>query len=159
MKPHSLTYLLFLSVFAVILGSCGEQHFYQRSITLEEGLWNYEDTLTYEVEIKDTTSRYDIGLRIRHSKDYPSENLYIRILTFFPDDQTLGQTLSLDFADHTGQWYGNCNGQTCTVHIVLQENAIFNQIGIHRFQLVQYMRIDPVEEIENVDFFLDKKSG
>lgn len=159
MKPHHLTCWLSLLLFSLILGSCGEQHFYQQSIKLEDALWNYEDTLTYEVEIKDSTSRYDIGLRIGHSVDYPSENLYIKILTFFPDGQTLAQTLSLDFADHTGKWYGNCRGQICTVHIVLQENAIFNQLGIHRFQLVQYMRINPVEEIESIDFFLDKKSG
>ncbi|MCB0664643.1 MAG: gliding motility lipoprotein GldH [Saprospiraceae bacterium] len=146
-------------LFLILLESCSDQHFYSEREDIENGSWNYQDTLSYAVDIRDTVDRYDIGLKLQHSKEYGFENLYIKILTHFPDGRNLSQTLSLDFADHTGRWYGDCRGDVCTLVAILQNNAMFDQLGLHRFQIVQYMRTDPVQGIDQIDLFLDKKSG
>lgn len=143
-------------ILLTFLFACDENHFFDASADIENGSWTYSDTLAYEVQIQDTTARYDIGLRIKHNVEYAFQNLYVQIYTGFPDGKMISKTLPIDFADHTGQWYGDCTGKYCVLHVILQERAIFNQIGTHHFKIVQYMRENPVNGIEAIDFFLDK---
>lgn len=140
-----------------LLTACDRSHFYKTSITLEGSNWSYNDTLSYNVNIRDTSIRYDIGLEIVHTTDFAYQNLYVQIVTMFPDGELLTQTLPIDFADYTGLWYGNCRGELCQLRVVLQENAIFDQIGNHSFKVMQYMRIDPVPGITEVAMLLDKR--
>lgn len=139
------------------LFSCGENHFYKTTMEILDSSWAYEDTLSYTFQIEDTTARYDIGLEISHQADYEYQNLYVKILTRFPDQKLLSQTLPIDFADNTGKWYGDCRGDRCVVHVQLQQNAIFDQIGSYRFQIAQFMRVNPVRGIESTALILDKK--
>jgi gliding motility-associated lipoprotein GldH len=101
---------------------------------------------------------YDIGLKIVHTTDFEYQNLYIRILTEFPDGKLLTQTLPIDFADYTGLWYGKCTGEICSLRVTLQENALFDQVGDHSFKIIQYMRMDPVPGIKEVAMILDERT-
>ncbi|MCB0686674.1 MAG: gliding motility lipoprotein GldH [Saprospiraceae bacterium] len=151
--PSALLYLLPLT----ILSSCLADHFYAETAEIVDQSWQYVDTLEYSFDIQDTTTRYDIGLTIKHSDEYAFQNLYVKIFTVFPDGKNLAQTLPIDFADHTGKWYGVCSGDICTLEVILQENAIFNQMGMHHFKIAQFMRVDPVIGIESIGLFLDQK--
>ncbi|NND31416.1 MAG: gliding motility lipoprotein GldH [Saprospiraceae bacterium] len=143
--------------FFLLLISCGKSHFYYGNQPISNGVWSYDDTLTYSLDIADTTSRYDIGLEVKHSTDFAFQNLYIKILTDFPDGETVSQTLPIELADHTGIWFGRCSGSHCQVGIQLQENARFDRIGQHTFRILQYMRENPINGIEKINFFLDRK--
>ncbi|MBK8502364.1 MAG: gliding motility lipoprotein GldH [Saprospiraceae bacterium] len=146
-----------LIILPLMIMACGKSHFYETSLEIEQSNWSYNDTLSYNVNIRDTSIHYDIGLEIVHTTDFAYQNLYIQILTVFPDGKLLSQTLPIDFADHTGLWYGKCRGETCTLKVMLQENALFNQLGDHDFKIMQYMRIDPVPGIKEVAMILDER--
>ena len=120
--------------------------------------WQYSDSLSYSFEISDTSKRYNIGLEIEHSVDYAYQNLYIQIVTRFPDGEVKKQTLPIDMADHTGQWYGACNSTSCDLTVMLQERAIFNQVGEHVFEIHQFMRVEPLTGLQAITFFLDDNS-
>jgi gliding motility-associated lipoprotein GldH len=141
-----------------MMTACGENHFYKSSILLEDSNWSYNDTLTYSVNVLDTSIHYDIGLEIIHTSDFAYQNLYVQILTMFPDGKLLTQTLPIDFADFTGLWYGKCRSEICTLRVMLQENALFDQVGDYGFKIMQYMRIDPVAGIREVSMILDQKT-
>ena len=142
--------------YLLVFSSCGKQHFHIQESTLEDAIWRSSDTLDFEFSIKDTTSRYDIQLGIEHFDEYTFQNLYLKILTDFPDGKQLDQVLSVDLADSKGQWHGKCSGRKCKLGVVLQQNAIFNQIGIHHIRLAQYMRQEQVSGIESVSLILNK---
>jgi gliding motility-associated lipoprotein GldH len=143
---------------ALLLWSCGEQHFYAEQRSIDRAEWHYVDTLSYQVEIKDTIARYDIGMKIIHGTEFSFQNLYIKIITVFPDGETVSQTLPIDLADHTGIWYGDCGNRECSVEVRLQSNARFDRLGNHLFKVIQYMREDPIREVGEVMLFLDKKA-
>lgn len=143
---------------SLMLWSCGEHHFYQEQRLVDAGEWSYTDTLLYQVEIIDTVARYDIGMQIEHGTGFPFQNLYVKIITIFPDGKTVAQTLPIDLADHTGMWYGDCGNEDCKVKVQLQNNARFDRIGTHSFKVLQYMRVNPIKEVEGIILFLDKKA-
>jgi gliding motility-associated lipoprotein GldH len=148
---------LFLLWGSMMLWSCGDHHFYEEQRLINAAEWYYSDTLLYQVDISDTVARYDIGMQIEHGTDFPFQNLYMRISTIFPDGETVAQTLPIDLADHTGIWYGDCGNKDCSVKVQLQNNARFDRIGIHSFKVIQYMRDDPIKEVEGITLFIDKK--
>lgn len=156
MRPLRLS--LYLSVLILGLVSCGDQHFFSEKGEVPPDGWNFADTLIYDFVIDDTTARYDIQLDVEHGSEYNYQNLYLQIFTQFPDGKELDQSLSMDLADSKGAWYGNCSGSTCNLHVVLQQNAIFDQIGVHTLKITQYMRHEPVEGIHTVSLVLDEAS-
>lgn len=137
--------------------ACGEDPYYSKTLSINEDLWSYTDTLDYEIEVVDTISTYDLMLDIAHSTEFAYQNLYIRIWTLFPDGIILDQTLPIDFADKKGNWYGDCNASNCDLRVILQENAHFDQMGLHRFRIVQYMRTDPVKGISAIEMMIDQR--
>ncbi len=144
-------------VLMLCICSCSQQYYYQHTETIADAQWSYEDTLSFEVDIADTTVTYDLMLDINHSKNYAYQNIYVKIFTTFPDGKELAQQVPIDFADGKGRWYGKCGSSSCHLRVMLQEQAHFNQIGTHSLEVVQYMRISPLEGIQAVDLLVDKK--
>jgi len=141
--------LVFLSV------ACGPDYAYQQTYELEGDTWSYTDSLTFEFEVPDTATIYDLVLEVRHSASYANQNLYVLIHTTFPAGQRLTEQVSLELSDK-GRWEGDCRGDWCTVRIPIQSGAYFNQTGSHRFVLEQYMRQDPVEGIRSLGLFIQE---
>ncbi len=141
----------FLFVLAAsFLSSCGPEKLVDTSQVLKSGVWAYADSLRFEATVEDTSRLYDISLWVRHDKSYAYQNLYLRILTYFPDGKTLSQPLSLDLAEKTGAWSGKCIGKSCTLEVPIQQNAFFNTRGKYTFAIEQYMRQDSLPGIRAV---------
>ncbi len=148
------TVFFFSPLLLFLVAACDEESIYTSSLEIPNGKWDHENLLTYEVEVEDTSERFDLVLDVLHSTAYEYQNLYVNINTTYPDGNSRQQRLSVDMAAPTGQWYGNCNRSQCKLRVVLQENAFFNQHGRHQFQVEQYMREDPLVGIYSITFSL-----
>lgn len=142
---------LLLGIFA-----CGPNYHFSESVDIPTENWVYDDTIDFEFQIDDTLQIYNLILAITHHQDYAYQNLYTRIGTYFPSGQNLTETLSLELADKTGKWQGECSGKYCTVEIPIQEGAYFNAAGNYRIRLEQYMRKNPLAGIKNISFHIEK---
>ncbi len=151
-KRYSLFCLLSLVFISV---ACGPDYAYQQTYEMEGDVWSYADSLSFEFDVPDTNTIYDLYLDIKHSATYPNQNLYVLIHTYFPAGQRLTEQVSLELADK-GSWEGKCHGDWCTVRIPIQSGAYFNQTGSHRFVLEQYMRRNPVEGIRSIGLFIEE---
>lgn len=147
--------LLFFLVSA-LLTACGPDYIYEKQYPLEEEGWAYADTLDFTFSIDDTLTLYNLYLEVTHTTDYAYQNLYTRIYTRFPSGERKGQTVSLELADRTGAWQGDCRGQTCRFLAPIQMNAFFNEPGAYVFTLEQYMRESPVAGLQTVGFKLEE---
>ncbi len=137
-----------LSIFFLI--SCEPNYFYEKSFEINNDGWAYADTLNFEVEITDTLKIYNLYLDIEHTTDYTKQNMYVMIYTQFPSGERIKERVSIDFADKTGKWYGECNNAKCDLRVNIQKDAFFNLAGKHSFTIEQFMRIDPLPGIINV---------
>jgi len=117
--------------------------------------WAYQDTLHYEFEIADTSQIYNLFLDLEHSTDFATQNLYVKLYTGFPNGQRPAQRLSIDMADKTGAWLGNCSGEKCRLNIPIQSNAYFDQMGTYSFTVEQFMRVDSLSEVLSAAFRIE----
>jgi len=156
-----MRHLPLATLFALlVLASCGSEPFYEKTYPIESDTWTYADSLTFEVNIPDTTTVYNLFLEVRHRTDYSFQNLYVNIHTEFPGGRRLSRVVSLELADKAGLWLGDCNGESCTLNIPLQTDAYFNQTGAYRWIIEQYMRKAQLAGISAITFrILEKKDG
>lgn len=120
---------------------------YEEMAPIPEGQWAYADTVRFSFSIADTSLRYNLYLSVEHADTFPYQNLYVRLHTFYPKGQHFVKLLPLDLFDATGKSHGVCTGRVCQVEFVLQENAIFPQLGRYKLGVEQYMRFEPVKGI------------
>lgn len=153
----SVTVVSFALLFVVILSSCGNNKSYilEGTTTFDESTWVQADTLDYNVNISDTTTRYNIGMTLKHNKDYTYQNIYLMIYTTFPDGKRYSKQVNIDIADKTGKWYSDCSGNTCTVEIDIQREAIFNQAGKYTFTIEQFTRDEQLSNIQSISFYIE----
>lgn len=110
----------------------------------------YSDSLQFEAEITDTSKVYDIELEVEHTPEYGFQNVYVRIHTEFPNGKRLSQPLSLELAGKAGNWLGKCGRTKCRLMVPIQQSAYFNELGMHRFIVEQYMRMDALPGITGI---------
>jgi len=148
--------LLAILLFVVLLSSCGSEAIYEKTSEISDGEWFYSDTLTYEVTIDDTLSIYNLYLDLEHSREYPFENMYVRIHTSFPSGESLSKQVSLELANEAGIWIGDCGGEVCNTTIPIQMGAYFNQTGTYSFKLEQYMRRNPLPGVNSITLRIEE---
>ncbi len=146
-------YLLFavLSV-AMLLSSCGERAKFSNSVEFPEGIWSYGDDFENVFEVPDTSGRFNLVLDINHSRDYAFQNVYVNIHTHFPDDTVVTDMLSIDFADRSGAWHGNCRGDNCNLRVFLQQNIKFREAGEYNVVFEQFTRREDLTGINRMEF-------
>ena len=152
---HQPVLFFLLLFFTITFVSCGPDYAYKKSFEIGDQAWAYADTLDFDFRIEDTTLIYNLYLEVEHTRDYGFQNLYTRIHTRFPDGARLSELLSLELADKTGFWLGDCRGEICTLRIPIQEGAYFNQAGAYTIQLEQYMRVDPLPGVRAMALLLE----
>ncbi|PSR08792.1 MAG: hypothetical protein DA408_02930 [Bacteroidetes bacterium] len=151
-----LTALLSACLLALTLWSCGPNYVYEQELALPDTGWTYPDSLVATFNITDTTTIYNLHLRLAHQTDFPYANFYVRIHTRFPDGQRLTEQLSLELAGKGGVWLGDCSAEQCTLDIPIQEGAFFNQTGTYQVVIEQFSRSNPLPGIGKVTFSLEK---
>jgi gliding motility-associated lipoprotein GldH len=141
--------------FVFLLSSCGPDIIYEKNYDLPEEGWSYEDALNFEVPVEDTLEIYNLYLDLVHSRDYPFENMYVRIHTTFPSGRRTTEQVSLELAGEAGIWNGDCGREICRITIPIQTNAYFDQTGSYEFTLEQYMRRNPLPGVESIAFRME----
>lgn len=140
-------WLVLLLASAVFFTACGDDFIYKKNIPIESTSWAYEDTLTFDFNIEDSTKIYTLLLDVAHSPDYGFQNLYVQMHTRYPSGKVDKQVLSLELATQSGVWNGQCNSKKCTLEIPLLTDVAFPETGKYSLAIEQYMRQSPLPGI------------
>jgi len=147
---RKLIYILLLA----LLYSCNGPTIVHSDILDLGEQWSYDDTLVSSYEVKDTTQRYDLALRLNHNKDYDYQNLYLNVETMFPDGKKTSNPLSLDLANKMGTWLGKCGNNDCDITFSFQDNFRFKSLGKYQFTIGQFSREDQLRGISEIELIL-----
>ncbi len=143
-------------VLAIALVGCDENRIFDENTELTDRSWDYENVLPYEVEITDTNLRYNVYVNLRHTNQYANSNLWVLLYTTFPSGEKLERRVELPLASKEGKWYGNHSGSIVNHQVPIQQNAIFPEKGIYRFEIEQNMRRNPLGEVLDVGLRVEK---
>lgn len=144
-----LPLLLFL-----LLGGCADRVVFQADAEVPGGAWDRSWKPSFAFDIKDTTSRRDIYLDIRHTGDYPYSNIYIFAKLEDPQGRTLTDTVECKLADASGRWYGKGTGfifsDRIQAHVLYRMHNRFPRTGRYTFTLEQAMRTEKLAGVIDV---------
>lgn len=135
---------------ALLLSSCSQSTIFEKQYVLQDGIWTYDEVLNFSFEITDTSKLYDVFLELEHSTNYEFENLYINIITSYPDSKQDTQMVSLELANAIGMWLGDCGKHTCELNIPIQQKVFFIQEGAYSISLEQYMRKEALQNVNEL---------
>ena len=135
------------------LCSCGPRVIHSDKLDIGKQ-WSYGNTLISEYTAQDTSSKYDLALKLIHTKEFEYQNVYLNVATSFPDGVKTTNPLSLDLSTKTGNWLGKCNSKDCEITFSFQDNFSFKTLGKHKFEIGQYSREDQLEGISEIELIL-----
>ena len=133
----------------LLLSACGPAVVYDEEVALP-GQWTYADSAVFAYEIADTSLRYDLQLSLKHTDAFPTQNLYARFVTAYPNGLRESQPVSLELADKYGRWLGDCGGERCTLTVPIQRGAQYPEPGRYGLILHQYGRTEALNGVEGV---------
>lgn len=121
----------------------------------EQGIWYHSDKKRFEVEIADSMVSFNLMVNIRHTTDYPYNNLYLFILTESPAGGSVKDTLEINVTDKRGKWLGYGFGKIKHISRMYRKNIRFSHPGKYVFTIEQAMREEKVP-VTDVGFRIEK---
>ncbi|MEM0993225.1 MAG: gliding motility lipoprotein GldH [Bacteroidota bacterium] len=135
--------------------ACQPNYLYQEEKIIANSIWTYDDAVSFTFQIDDTEAQYNLYLDIRHSTQFPFQNLYTMIQTTYPSGRTVDSRISIDMANKLGEWYGKCSQEDCLLRVNLQQGAFFKEAGAHQITFEQYTRKDSLAGVNVLGFAVE----
>jgi len=150
-------HLLIVASVVILLASCIDGAYYEKNFTMPNQSWSYDNIQKFEVDIDDSTVKYDVYINLRHSANYKFSNVFI---LFHEKGKGLKDTVyrkEIVLAQLDGRWLSNSAGGIYENQYLAKENFTFPDTGKYEFAVEQNMRENPLKEIINVGIKLVKK--
>ena len=141
---------------ALALASCADDSFEERTV-IPEAEWAQENRVAFDVDIKDTISRYVFGLEFRHLENYRYSNLFVFLHTRMPNGNLTHDTIECTLATPEGRWIGKGSGSMRDLRVPLNENLCFPLKGTYHFEIEQAMREPVLKGISDIGLFIEKQ--
>jgi gliding motility-associated lipoprotein GldH len=131
---------------------------YEKNIQIPDDAWDYNFHPSFDVNITDTSSLYNIYVTIRHTDAYRFSNIWLLITTKYPGENPVTNRVELPLADPQGNWLGTGMDDIFFHRILIQQNAIFDKTGVYHFSFEQDMRQDPLLNMMSAGLRIEKGS-
>lgn len=144
-------------IFSILLiVACDETRVYEEYQPVPEAKWDQNQPLSFSIEIGDTTQPYNVYINIRNAGTYRYSNLFLFVNTFAPGGGVQRDTVELTLAADDGKWLGSGLGDLKSSSTLFQRDVRFPGSGVYRIELVQAMRINPLEGIHDAGLRVEK---
>lgn len=129
---------------------------FEENEKIKEASWQYDDKKSFQFNIDDLDTSYRLLIYLRHTKEYPNENVWLKAATTFPSGETLEDQIELSLAKKDGSWLGSGSGRVLTRELILRDTFKFTEKGSYTIVLGQHMRRNPLEHILDVGLRLER---
>lgn len=86
MHQFRFTYSVLITLLlAISFSSCEQTRVFDKNVSLDKKGWYYGEAKSFDVEILDTTMAYNLYINVRHTDEYPYNNLWLKLTTTMPD--------------------------------------------------------------------------
>jgi gliding motility-associated lipoprotein GldH len=151
-------YILFFFT-AILLVGCIPSNQYQKKYYLSKQQWKYQDAKQFVITISDTSARYNLSFLMQHTQQYGNSNIWMKLLTTYPNGKADTQKIEVPLAMPDGQWLGRKANDRIEHTMAITPNAgtiSFSEKGKYTFTLIQDMRVNPLPHITYVGLQLDR---
>ena len=142
----------------IFLTGCDGNRIFEKNKKFNERFWTIDETVEFDFIIDDINQNYNFYFNLRNTLLYPYQNIYLS----YSLEDTLGNVYSSDltnidlFDRKTGKPMGDGLGDIFDHQYKVIDDYQFNNPGVYRFKIKQYMRMDTLLEIMSVGLRIDK---
>ncbi len=153
----SLNYgYIFFAAILFLTCACEKARVFDKNLALDKEGWFYNEQKSFEININDSSTAYNLYINVRHTDEYPYDNLWLKMTTVFPDSSNQINNINVKLSETDGAWTGNCIDGICFNSVLVQSNFSLDQQGKYAFILEQDMRINPLPYIFDIGIKLEK---
>ncbi len=138
------------------LWSCTQLDTFEQTAFFPQHEWSTKNQPSFQFEIKDTISRYNIYVVIRHQDAYHYNNLWLNVITTAPAEKSIAQKVNLQLANNATGWLGSGMDDVFDHRIRITNSPIHLKKGLYQFSLQQIMREDPLPALLNAGIRVEK---
>ena len=146
---------LLLSVCMIVL-SCDSHKLYENFVPIPDDTWNRSNILSFDVNISDTTTVYNLYLYVRNVSRYEFANLYLFVTAHSPDGNMERDTVEVTLADDNGNWLGRGAASIFTLKYPYKTLVRFPVRGIYTFDMEQAMRMPDLKHISDIGLRIEE---
>lgn len=146
-----------LIVCSLCLFSCQSIDLFEKVVSIPKQEWKAAFKPQFNFTIKDTQSRYDVYVILRHNEKYEFNNIWINLTYQLKGQQAVTGQYELPLANNDG-WLGTAMDDLYEHRIrITPPEGINLKAGEYTFTIGQIMRKDPLENVLNVGLRIEKK--
>ena len=152
-----LVYTSYLIPLVSILFSCTTIDIFEKSVAIPGHEWKSSYRPSFEFNITDTTTTYNVFLVFRHTEKYNFNNIFINLYVKGPGmDSTIKIQQDVLLATNEKGWLGTGMDDVYEHRSTLAARQPL-KAGTYTFTIEQIMREDPLQEVLNVGLRLEKE--
>lgn len=141
--------IFFLSITGLVT-SCSDAALIDKNIPIENRSWDYANKPSIEVQVLDTSQRYDVYLNFRHTNQYAYSNVFVLLQQQYPGGLTDTTRVEIKLAESDGRWLGNGSGSIFSHQQLVKKHYSFPDTGRYIFTFEQNMRKNPLPAVADV---------
>lgn len=123
---------------------------------IDNNEWREADVLNFKPVLNDSTSLYDLEIAVRHTDDYPFQNIWLYV-AHREEYNVKIDTLQLILADDWGRWQGDGHGLVKTFTSLYKGEYKLSKGANFGITIKHAMREDPLPGITDVGLIVKKR--
>ena len=148
-----------LSVLLIIglMTGCNRNEIFFGYQTVPPGGWNKDSLLTYNIDVNNSLSKFNIYVHVRHYGNYPYQNLWL-FLDYKRTKDSIPQqdTIECYLADEYGKWLGNGVGAITEMPVLFKKQIQWPDSGTYQIRIRHGMRDSVLTGINKVGIRVEK---
>ena len=151
----SLLRVILYSATAFFMLACNQNIVYEEHISPPGNLeWKRDDAIKFDIDIVDTSIKYNEYITFRHATGYAFSACSLRIAEKLPNGEELIHHLTLKTADSQG-YLSDCSGDICDLEELWREKWKFGMPGTYHYEISHEMTNDKVQMVMDVGMKLE----
>ncbi|WP_071144850.1 gliding motility lipoprotein GldH [Bacteroides ihuae] len=147
---------LYIIALLLFFTSCDNKTVYHSFLHIPETGWQKKDTLSFNIEIKDSMTYVHLSAEVRNLSNYPYKNTFLSISHNLQDSTTWKtDTLELSLADNEGKWLGKGWGNLYQTSLLIGTVLVVHP-GKYSVRISHEMKDNALLGINDVGVLVEK---
>ncbi len=156
LKSRLLGLFLIAGALAVSVSGCSKGVVLDSSHQIDEKAWNFNEVLTYDVPIQDSTERYNLLLNLRYKKNYPYRNIFFFVDVKSPSQIAYRDTIECILGTPSGYYLGDESDDEVELDLIYKQNIYFPEKGTYKIYIQHAMRDTVLKGFKELGIRLQK---
>lgn len=155
---RKLNYRLVLLPVMLVFIACSTDVAYHENKVVDENGWHADSLITFQFDIGDTISGYNINISTRNLDAYPYSNIWFFVNITAPDLSVVSDTIEYQLAETNGKWLGTGTGGVYSNEFSFRQNVFFPVVGTYSIDIKHGMRNKSLNGICDIGLSVEKKN-